>query len=603
MYQALYRKWRPMVFSDVVGQRHITETLRKQVESGRLSHAYLFTGTRGTGKTTCAKILAKAANCLNPVNGEPCNACSSCVGINNGSITDVSEIDAASYTGVDNIRAIRDETAYTPSEAKMRVYIIDECHMLSTGANNALLKTLEEPPPHVIFILATTELNKVPATILSRCQLFTFRRLQAEDIAVRLKEIAAAEKIPLDADAAELLARLADGAMRDAISMLDQCAAATQGTIGTGQVLSVIGISTASENLRLAKALAAGDSGTALNMLSEMYSDGKDLVAVLNELATLLRDLLVLKATKNSKLLTGNYDKKEIESIDIGRIRLMNMINTIQDTLNGMRLSANRRLDAELCLVKLCDATLTEGIDGLAARVENLENLYGNSGYAKVSSTFTYNKPDDLSASLTGSQQMKTGEPGPAGAGSDQMTGQSKRENAGEGYSDDNPDLEDDRDNSKPEVDNAGDYDNTAPHYDNTKPQVGLIDTSEVDGNVDPLSPVDLDDAQIWKKILHGVKPRLEVSQFSFLNTIQKPILQGSRLCIITDSPMIKNVLNKPAVKQAIGEAASRILGKNITADILDKERFEYEQNRIKDDPLLKLVERQNQFDNIKIED
>ena len=226
MYQALYRKWRPQTFADVIGQQHVTDTLRAQLQSGRLSHAYLFTGTRGTGKTTCAKILARAVNCEHPVNGDPCNECAACRGILDGSVLDVTEIDAASNNGVDNIRDLRDETRYTPAQVKKRVFIIDEVHMLSTGAFNALLKTLEEPPEHVLFILATTELHKVPATILSRCQRFDFRRIGAEDIARRLLDVAAGEGIELTEGAARLIARLADGAMRDALSMLDRAAAA-----------------------------------------------------------------------------------------------------------------------------------------------------------------------------------------------------------------------------------------------------------------------------------------------------------------------------------------------------------------------------------------
>ena len=217
MYQALYRKWRPQTFADVIGQQHVTDTLRAQLQSGRLSHAYLFTGTRGTGKTTCAKILARAVNCEHPGNGDPCNECAACRGILDGSVLDVTEIDAASNNGVDNIRDLRDETRYTPAQVKKRVFIIDEVHMLSIGAFNALLKTLEEPPEHVLFILATTELHKVPATILSRCQRFDFRRIGAEDIARRLLDVAAGEGIELTEGAARLIARLADGAMRDAL--------------------------------------------------------------------------------------------------------------------------------------------------------------------------------------------------------------------------------------------------------------------------------------------------------------------------------------------------------------------------------------------------
>ena len=226
MYQALYRKWRPKVFSDVIGQEHITETLKKQVAEGRTSHAYLFTGTRGTGKTTCAKILAKAVNCEHPVDGDPCCQCPSCLGLESGSFLDVLELDAASNNGVDQVRALRDEAIYAPANVKKRVYIVDEVHMLSTAAFNALLKILEEPPAHLMFILATTELHKVPATILSRCQRYSFKRILPADIARRLTYVARQEHIDLTPDGAELLSRLADGALRDGLSLLDQCAAA-----------------------------------------------------------------------------------------------------------------------------------------------------------------------------------------------------------------------------------------------------------------------------------------------------------------------------------------------------------------------------------------
>ena len=241
MYQALYRKWRPKSFADVIGQEHITATLQKQVADGRLSHAYLFTGTRGTGKTTCAKILAKAVNCENPENGNPCNKCPSCLGIDSGAFLDVTELDAASNNGVDHVRALRDEAIYSPAQVKRRVYIIDEVHMLSISAFNALLKILEEPPEHLMFILATTELHKVPATILSRCQRFSFRRILPRDIAARMEYVAAEEGIDLRRDGAELLSRLADGALRDALSLLDQCAVGG-GTVDSERVLDTLGL-------------------------------------------------------------------------------------------------------------------------------------------------------------------------------------------------------------------------------------------------------------------------------------------------------------------------------------------------------------------------
>ncbi|MCQ2463438.1 MAG: DNA polymerase III subunit gamma/tau, partial [Clostridia bacterium] len=266
MYQVLYRKWRPRVFSDVVGQPHVTKTLASEILNKRLSHAYLFTGSRGTGKTTCAKILSKAVNCLSPVDGNPCNECEICRGIDSGAILDVVEIDAASNNGVDNIRDIRDEVNFTPASCKYRVYIIDEVHMLSDGAFNALLKTLEEPPEHVIFILATTEVHKLPSTILSRCQRFDFRRIPSEDMAERMSYIASRENLTLEHDAAMLIARLADGALRDALSILDQCGTRSK-NIDAQLVSDVAGLTGRVYLFELTNAVCKADSAAALDIL------------------------------------------------------------------------------------------------------------------------------------------------------------------------------------------------------------------------------------------------------------------------------------------------------------------------------------------------
>ena len=300
MYQALYRKYRPQTFDDVAGQTSVTQTLRNQVITGKLSHAYLFTGSRGTGKTTCAKILAKAVNCENPIDGNPCNCCASCRGIDSGAVMDVQEIDAASNNGVDNVRSIRDEAVYPPVEVKKRVYIIDEVHMLSTAAFNALLKILEEPPEHLMFILATTELQKVPATILSRCQRYAFRRPTAEDITGRIRYVAYQEGIDLEPDAAELLGRLADGAFRDGLSLLDQCASAAVGTLTVDHIYQTLGLAGQQQTLELMTAIADRNAGRALQLFSELYSAGKDAAALLGELSTLARDLLILKTAPKS---------------------------------------------------------------------------------------------------------------------------------------------------------------------------------------------------------------------------------------------------------------------------------------------------------------
>ena len=316
MYQALYRKWRPRTFDDVVGQSHITDTLKQQVAGGRLSHAYLFTGTRGTGKTTCAKILSRAVNCQSPVNGNPCNQCPACLGIENGSILDVLELDAASNNGVDQVRALRDEAVYTPAAVRKRVYIVDEVHMLSTPAFNALLKILEEPPSHLMFILATTELHKVPATIRSRCQQFAFKRILPGQIAQRLEYVAGQEGIDLTPEGAALLARLADGGLRDALSLLDQCSGGGQ-KVDEQAVLDTLGLAGNLETARLMELAARHDTAAALETLSRLYAGGKDVGAVLGELSSLARDLLMRKTAPRggSALLTGGYDETTMLSL------------------------------------------------------------------------------------------------------------------------------------------------------------------------------------------------------------------------------------------------------------------------------------------------
>ncbi|MGO5028324.1 DNA polymerase III subunit gamma/tau [Candidatus Agathobaculum pullicola] len=374
MYQALYRKWRPQTFADVIGQQNITDTLRAQLRSGRLSHAYLFTGTRGTGKTTCAKILARAVNCEHPVDGDPCNECAACRGILDGSVLDVTEIDAASNNGVDNIRDLRDETRYTPAQVKKRVFIIDEVHMLSIGAFNALLKTLEEPPEHVLFILATTELHKVPATILSRCQRFDFRRIGAEDIARRLLNVAVGEGIELTEGAARLIARLADGAMRDALSMLDRAAAA--GAVDEQTVTAALGVMGQDDGIRLAEHLKTGDLAAAIALIDEYYNAGRDLAAVYDQMLGLIRDALLVKTSKTdvSALISPAYTVKSLQKLcdGLASSTLIAWSRVIGEALDRMRSAANRRVEAELCAVRLCSLG-AEQYDTLSGRVEALE--------------------------------------------------------------------------------------------------------------------------------------------------------------------------------------------------------------------------------------
>ena len=378
MYQALYRKWRPRTFDDVVGQSHITDTLKRQVATGRLSHAYLFTGTRGTGKTTCAKILARAVNCEHPVDGNPCNQCPSCLGIESGSILDVLELDAASNNGVDQVRALRDEAVYTPAAVRKRVYIVDEVHMLSTAAFNALLKILEEPPEHLMFILATTELHKVPATIKSRCQQFSFKRILPGDIAARLAYVAREEGIELRGEGASLLARLADGGLRDALSLLDQCAGPS-GPIGEQEVLDALGLAGNLETARLMEQLGGGDTAGALETLARLYGAGKDVGSLLGELSALTRDLLIRKTAPQggAALLTGGYDENTMRRLSnqFQTARLVQMLGLLQTTIADLSRSGNRRTDTELCLIRLCDPGLDESTAALNARLARVEEL------------------------------------------------------------------------------------------------------------------------------------------------------------------------------------------------------------------------------------
>ena len=385
MYQALYRKWRSKTFDQVVGQDHVTQTLKRQVAAGRLSHAYLFTGTRGTGKTSCAKLLARAVNCENPQDGNPCNACPACRGILNGSILDVLELDAASNNGVDDIRAILDEAVYTPATVKKRVYIIDEVHMLSNQAFNALLQILEEPPEHLMFILATTEVHKVLATIKSRCQQFAFKRIHPGDIAAHLLHISGEEGIQLSGGGAALIARLADGGMRDALSLLDQCAGSGE-AVDEERVLSCLGLAGNLEAAALLESAAGGDLATALERLDGLYANGKEMTALAGELSALVRDLLVRKTAPRagSALMTGGFDGETLKRLSarFDTARLAQMLNRLQRTAADLARSANRRTDMELCLAALCDPALDPSLAGLAARVARLEQGAADPGPA-----------------------------------------------------------------------------------------------------------------------------------------------------------------------------------------------------------------------------
>ena len=358
MYRALYRKWRPQRFEDVVGQRAIVTALKNQITANRVGHAYLFTGVRGTGKTTCAKIFAKAVNCLHPVNGDPCGECEICKGIDNGSILDVVEMDAASNNGVDDIRDLRDETAYTPSACQYKVYIIDEVHMLSTAAFNALLKTLEEPPAHVIFILATTEIQKVPATILSRCQRYDFTRIGPEDIARRVEYIAGEEKLELTPDGAELIARLADGALRDALSILDTCAGVTA-KIDADVVRRMAGVTDRSYLFHISDALEAQDGATALAELAQLRQQSVDVKRLTEELIAHYRALMLASLPGGQALLSGVSPEEEALYLEkgpqLGQREAIRAIRALGSALEHMTRGSDQRIELELALFSLSE--------------------------------------------------------------------------------------------------------------------------------------------------------------------------------------------------------------------------------------------------------
>ncbi|MDR2647435.1 MAG: DNA polymerase III subunit gamma/tau [Oscillospiraceae bacterium] len=390
MYQVLYRKWRSQTFSEVVGQPHVTDTLKQALASGRLSHAYLFTGPRGTGKTSCARLLAKAVNCLHPHGGEPCNACEMCKGIDMGTVMDVIEIDAASNNGVDNIRDLREETNFTPSQGNYRVYIIDEVHMLSAGAFNALLKTLEEPPSYVMFILATTEVHKLPATVLSRCQRFDFHRITAEDIAARLQFVAAEESIELDQSGAVLLARVADGAMRDALSLLDRCRVEGQ-TITAETVSRCIGIADRSYLFALLDAISAKNIAEILELLHALYQDAIDMERLCEELLGHVRNLLVINAVQNPQdlILSTTEDQARFreQAKRFATPQLLRLMRSLEDAGVLLRRSTDRRMEMEIALIGLCSdtpaenkapaasASVSPNVTALETRVASLESV------------------------------------------------------------------------------------------------------------------------------------------------------------------------------------------------------------------------------------
>ena len=550
MYQALYRKWRPRTFDDVVGQEHITETLKQQVAGDRLSHAYLFTGTRGTGKTTCAKILARAVNCRQPENGNPCNQCPACLGIENGSILDVLELDAASNNGVDQVRALRDEAVYTPAAVRKRVYIVDEVHMLSTPAFNALLKILEEPPAHLMFILATTELHKVPATIRSRCQQFAFKRILPGQIAQRLGYVAQEEGIDLTADGAALLARLADGGLRDALSLLDQCSGG-RAKVDEKEILDVLGLAGNLETAALMDQIARRDTAAALDTLARLYAGGKDVASVLGELSALARDLLLRKTAPQggASLLTGGYDEATMRALgeQFTAQRLLQTLTVLQSALADLPRSGNRRTDTELCLIRLCDESLDQSLTGLAARVARLEERLTQGGIPA--------QPPAQSQAVSRPVSRPAQAP-------------QKRPAAVQNGQEDRPPWEEERPPlpeeppAPGEMEREFDVPDPEPVRPAPRPTARPTVQPAPQQSAPAGGPPDGDRA-FWPSFAAGLKGKIPPTVHPYLNNAQKVtgVWKNGSLTLWTDSEFTRAMLNKPAVLLGLRRAAIDTFG------------------------------------------
>ena len=510
-YQALYRKYRPQTFDDVSGQMAVTQTLKTQLQSGRMSHAYLFTGSRGTGKTSCAKILAKAVNCLNPENGNPCNCCAACRSIDDGSCMDVLEIDAASNNGVDNIRDLRDDAIYSPSQVKMRVYIVDEVHMLSISAFNALLKIIEEPPEHLLFILATTELHKVPATILSRCQRFSFRRISQEDIAARLQYVAYQENIDLDDSAARVIARLADGGMRDGLSLLDQCASATVGELNAERVYQCLGIAGEQKCAEMMGYIVSRDTKNAMALFNRLYSDGKDLGAMLDEMVCLARDVLVVKTAGGAgiPMLSGVAGDREVVDLSkrLSTGELVRMMTLLQSTMQGFTRSASRRVDVELCILELCQPELSLDPEAMNARITRIE------------------------------EQLRTGSFVAA-----QPAQQPKAPAA--------PSQEED---------------------DDRPPMPGDEDAPPEDGVFEPREETPMG---FWQELVSAARKELKPPASGFFvttpNAPVQGVLAGNKLELRVNNPFIAEAIGRPDILEVVSRKASALLSRNVQAVVVD---------------------------------
>lgn len=408
-YTALYRKWRPIVFEDVYGQSHITMTLKNQIKNDNVAHAYLFCGTRGTGKTSTAKLFARAINCLMPKDLNPCNECEVCKGILNESIMDVIEIDAASNNGVDNIRELRENVKYPPSKAKFKVYIIDEVHMLSQGAFNALLKTLEEPPSYVIFVLATTEPQKIPATILSRCQRFDFKRVAFEEIFKRLKYICTQMGIEIEDEALKLIVRNSDGAVRDALSILDQCISFSEGKLTYEKAIETLGIVTDEFLFKLTDSIYEEDSKKAMGLIDELVNSGKDISQFIKDLINHFRNLMMTKMTESLEevidMSKENIERLQTQGKKFELNTIIRVINILSQTETEIKWSSQPRILLELAIVKLIQPRLDDSVEGLMDRISKLENKIHNFKFEKNKENYTQHVPQNVNTKIISKEE------------------------------------------------------------------------------------------------------------------------------------------------------------------------------------------------------
>lgn len=562
MYQVLYRKWRPKTFDDVSGQEHITTTLVNELKSGRINHAYLFTGSRGTGKTTCAKILAKAVNCLSPENGNPCGKCENCIAAEDGSFQDIVEMDAASNRRIDDIRSVIDGAVFTPAKGKYKVYIIDEVHMLTQEAFNALLKTLEEPPSHVIFILATTEVHKLPATIISRCQRFDFHRINPHVIKDRLKYVVEQEGCSITDDAALLIAAIADGALRDALSLTDRCIGLGGGEITLSVVREAAGLSGRGYVYDMASSCINKNCGEALELIAKLYGESKDMARLCDELTEHFRNLMLLKSVKNpDDILVVGRDELEVLKSHAERISLSEIVH-IMDVLGSaferMNRGADSRTEMETAVVKLCSPQLDVTEDAVLSRIGALERTVNRLMNMISSGTLTVQKDDNLNKNGETSNKDETSE----------NTAEFK-----------------DTENLENAVSNQAED----PQNSSREPQRkrGAVDVDEIYRNAKPFPN--------WKEVVENLRKYSKTISAAFDGT--KAYVSGRYILIDSPSDIPFQLLKQSSQREKIREAVLEITG--ATYSLGPYRPPEKKIREEKEDPMEKLTEN---FKNLGIE-